>query len=137
MYIYIYIYIYMYIYIYSFARDAWYGVATSSRLIQIIVLFCERALWKRRYSAKETYNFKEPTNRSHPIIHRACTSMCRSLRSARWLYTHVHMYICTHIRICTYTHIHIYSCTHTHIYTYTRPEIFVYVRIIGKSRAHP
>jgi len=44
-----------------------YGVATISRLLKIIGLFCERALSKRRYSAKETYNFKEPTNRSHPI----------------------------------------------------------------------
>ena len=32
-------------------------------------LFCKRALWNRLYSAKETYNFKEPTNRSHPIAH--------------------------------------------------------------------
>jgi len=30
-------------------------------------LFYPRALLKRRYSAKETYNFKEPTNRCHPI----------------------------------------------------------------------
>ena len=30
-------------------------------------IFCIRALYKRRYSAKETYHFKEPTNRSHPI----------------------------------------------------------------------
>jgi len=30
-------------------------------------LFCKRALQKRLYSAKETHNFKEPTNRSHPI----------------------------------------------------------------------
>jgi len=45
----------------------YYGVATISRLLKIIGLFCKRALWKRRYSAKETYNFKEPTNRSHPI----------------------------------------------------------------------
>jgi len=44
-----------------------YGVATMSTLHKIIRLFCKRALWKRRYSAKETYNFKEPTNRSHPI----------------------------------------------------------------------
>jgi len=42
-------------------------VATISRLLRIIGLFCKRALSKRRYSAKETYNFKEPTNRSHPI----------------------------------------------------------------------
>ena len=31
-----------------------YGVATISRLLEIIVLFCKRALLKRRYSAKET-----------------------------------------------------------------------------------
>jgi len=44
-----------------------HGVATISRLLKMIGLFCKRALLKRRYSAKETYNFKEPTNRSHPI----------------------------------------------------------------------
>jgi len=44
-----------------------YGVATCSRFLESIGLFCKRALWKRRYSAKETYHFKEPTNRSHPI----------------------------------------------------------------------
>ena len=44
-----------------------YGVASSSRLLKIKSLFCKKALWKRRYSAKETYDFKEPTNRSHPI----------------------------------------------------------------------
>jgi len=30
-------------------------------------LKCKRALSKRLYSAKETYHFKQPTNRSHPI----------------------------------------------------------------------
>ena len=44
-----------------------YGVATISSLAKIIGLFCKRALEKRLYSAKETYIFKEPTNRSHPI----------------------------------------------------------------------
>ena len=44
------------------------GVATISRLLEIIGLFCKSALQKRRYSAKETCNFKEPTNRSHPIF---------------------------------------------------------------------
>jgi len=49
-----------------------YGVAKISRLLTIIGLFCKRALWKRLYSAKETLNFREPTNRSHPIgVHRA------------------------------------------------------------------
>jgi len=42
-------------------------MAMISRILKIIGLFCKRALWKRRYSARETYNFKEPTNRSHPF----------------------------------------------------------------------
>jgi hypothetical protein len=33
-----------------------YGVASVSRIDKIIGLFCKRALSKRRYSAKETYN---------------------------------------------------------------------------------
>jgi len=37
------------------------------RLLKIVGLFCKRALQKRQYSAKETYNFKEPINRSHPM----------------------------------------------------------------------
>jgi len=50
-----------------------YGVATISKLLNIIGLFCKRALWKRLYSAKETsaketYNFKAPTHRRRPII---------------------------------------------------------------------
>ena len=44
-----------------------YGVTTISRLLKITGLFCKRALPNRRYSAKETNTFKEPTNRSHPI----------------------------------------------------------------------
>jgi len=49
-----------------------YGVATISRLLKIIGLFCKRALLNRLFSAKETYEFKELTNRSHPIysLHR-------------------------------------------------------------------
>jgi len=44
-----------------------YGVASNSRLLTIIGLFCKRTLQKRRYSAKKIYNFKESTNRSHLI----------------------------------------------------------------------
>ena len=44
------------------------GVATISRLLKIIGLFCRRALSKRRFSAIETDNLKEPINRSHPIV---------------------------------------------------------------------
>jgi len=45
----------------------WYGVATISRLLKIIGLFCKRALSKRLYSAKATCNFKDPTHCSHSI----------------------------------------------------------------------
>ena len=44
------------------------GVATTCRLLQIIGLFCKRALEKRLYSAKETCDLKDPTDRSHPIV---------------------------------------------------------------------
>jgi len=46
-----------------------YGVATIGRILKFIGLFCKRALKKRLYSAKETYNFKAHTHRSHPIRH--------------------------------------------------------------------
>ena len=45
-----------------------YRVATISRLLKIISLFCKWALYKKLYSAKETYNFQEPTSRSHHPI---------------------------------------------------------------------
>jgi len=53
-----------------------YGVATISRLLKIIGLFCRiyyRSLLQNILQgsfAKETYKFKEPTNRSHhlPIV---------------------------------------------------------------------
>jgi len=40
-----------------------YGVALIIRLLKITGFFCKRALSKRLYSAKETYDFKEPTYR--------------------------------------------------------------------------
>jgi len=46
-----------------------YGVALVSRIDKIIGLLCKRALEMRQYSAKETYNLKEPTNCSHSILH--------------------------------------------------------------------
>jgi len=59
---------------------SFYGVATIRCLLQITGLFCKSVLQKRRYSAKEAYNFKEPTHRSHPIPRRITRDMA-SLRS--------------------------------------------------------
>ena len=36
--------------------------------LKSIGLFCKRALQKRPTFCKETHNFKEPTNRSDPIV---------------------------------------------------------------------
>ena len=44
-----------------------YGVATMSRILKNIGLFCKRDLQKRPIFCKETYIFKHPTHRSHPI----------------------------------------------------------------------
>ena len=49
------------------AENVWHGVASVSRIDKIISLVCKRALLTRRYSAKETYNLIDPTDRSHPI----------------------------------------------------------------------
>jgi len=45
-----------------------YEVATISRLLKITGLFCRIQSLLYGSFAKETYNFKEPTNRSHPIV---------------------------------------------------------------------
>jgi len=44
-----------------------YGVASMSRTLKIIGLFCKRALQKRPIFCKETYMFKRSIDRSHPI----------------------------------------------------------------------
>jgi len=44
-----------------------YAVATISRLLKMIGLFCRKSSVLYGSFAKETYNFTEPTNRSHPI----------------------------------------------------------------------
>ena len=54
-----------------------YGVATISRLLKMIGLFCKRALWKRQYSAKETYNLIDPTDRSHRVFQCVTTASDR------------------------------------------------------------
>jgi len=47
-----------------------YGVATISRMLKNLGLFCKRALQKRPVFCKETCIFKHPTHRSHPIDER-------------------------------------------------------------------
>ena len=44
-----------------------YGVATVSRIDKIIDLFCRIASFLQGSFEKETYDFIDPTNQSHPI----------------------------------------------------------------------
>jgi len=81
----------------TYMNETWHarmpcGVATISRLFKITGLFCKRALYKRLYPAKETCNFKEPTNRSHPIF--ICASEAWVRRHYRWVmaYTWIKIY---------------------------------------------
>ena len=119
MYSYVYIYIYMYInvcvnihiggtpsiylsiYEYMYINMYTYRVALVSSIDKIKGLFCKRALQKKQYFAKETYNFKEPTSRSHPISE---LSIC--------LYIYIHMYR----QHCLFNHI--YIDIYTYVYTY-------------------
>jgi len=75
-----------------------YREATISRLLQIVGLFCKRALQKRRYSAKETYDFKELSNRSHPICvkwrEECCVYSSDALIVRRLFHVYVYMYVC-------------------------------------------
>jgi len=82
------------------AVRARYKLATISRLLEIVGLFCKRALSKRRYSAEETCIFKEPNNGSHPITIRL---------SIAWL---VH-YIFNKCAVLTYPAA--YECVTTHL----------------------
>jgi len=62
------LYVCMYIYIHLvYNNETSYGVPSIRRLLRCVRLFCKRALERRPYSAKETFNSKEPTGRSHPI----------------------------------------------------------------------
>ena len=94
-----------------------YGVATISRLLNIIGLFYKRALQQRLYSAKDTFNFEDDINHSDHIS-------VNSYVSAKFVLEHVYidkfisiaMYrqtrlqlryqsghsICIHIRVCTW-----------------------------------
>jgi len=65
-----------------------YRVASNSRIDKIIGLFCKRDLKKRLYSAKLTYNFIDPTDRSHPIGFPTCAHDWKN-RDVTWL---IHMW---------------------------------------------
>jgi len=53
--------------------SVFYRALLQKNTVSFTGLFCKRALQKRIYSAKETHDVKEPTNRSHLIGVLYCT----------------------------------------------------------------
>jgi len=113
----------------SLIHGVGYGAATMSSLLQIIRLFCKRASLKRIYSAKETYDLKEPTKCSRPIVSSKCYTFVapclmhhhrhdapggkardQSCPATPWARgTHTFAYLCTHS--VTFAHIRNFSLT--------------------------
>ena len=114
-------------------------MATISRLLKIISLFCKRALQKRLYSAKETYNFMESTTHSHPIrkfahrrththnhslalIHTHSLSQKNTLSPTNTHRADIKQYIGLpppHSHTHKYTHIHTLTIDYSRTLTYT------------------
>jgi len=100
--------------------------------LKLQVFFAKEPYKRDWILPKETYNFKESTNRSHPI----CINPY--IRTNILTYTHTNMkinicmYVCTYIpncqcsrtnmwtNICMYVYLHIFThtYTHTHMHTY-------------------
>jgi len=68
-----------------------YGVATISRLLTIIGLFCRIQSLLQGSFAKETYNLKEPTNRSHLISVLFVAEKFRSLFVRNIIFCHINL----------------------------------------------
>jgi len=130
-----------------------YGVASVSRIDKIIGLFCKRAVYKGLYSAKETCNLIDPTNRSHPINTKICIYLTHTHTHA---YTRMHTYEQSHtarqssFMICTcistiscaltykhryefyiFVHMHTYThaCTHTLTHTARPSSVMICIYI--------
>ena len=68
----------------SFEHPIHYGVATISRLLKIIGLLCRICSLLYGSFAKETYNFKEPTNRIHIIVYICVYTGCIQQKNMEW-----------------------------------------------------
>jgi len=85
-----------------------YGVATVSRIYKFIGLFCRILSLFWSSFAKETYNFVDPTNQSHPIV---ATQVS--------VHTHTHTHIHTHRNTLQHTATHCNTLQHTATHTAT------------------
>ena len=106
----------------------WYGVATISRRLKMIGLFCRISSLLQGSFAKETYHFIDPTNRSHPILRARIFVVhlfgVNNMYVHTFIYVYIgrahivgvlifgvnNMYLHTLYSVCIYVHIHIQTC---------------------------
>ena len=124
IYIYIHVYPYIDIHIYLHIHDLKststllpYGVAKISRMLKNIGLFCKRALQKRPIFCKETYIFKHPTNRSHPISIYVSTTAPNYIPII-YIYIHIYLYI-HHLHLQHHLLPYLSMHRHQHLSMYT------------------
>jgi len=111
-------------------------MATISRLLKIIALFCRTLSLLQGDFAKKTYTLKESTNRYHPI--RLLHAHIRThVHECMWVYTYIHLcwmqkYIHVPLkpRIISYRWIHIHNTCiiYTHMHTRTQIHLSKYSR---------
>jgi len=84
---------------------------TISRLLEIIWIFCKRALQKRLYSAKVAHNFNACAYKDERRYH----------SSLHIIYMNTHIY--------TYTHTYVNTCMHMYTRTHTSIHVYIYVHV--------
>ena len=105
-----------------------YGVATISRLLKFIGLFCRTSSLLKGSFAKETYNFKEPTTRSHPLH-----TFIRDVTPSHGTWRVWPMYVCVYTCIYTYT---LYVCVYMYIYIYVHVYMYTHICIRAMNFTH-
>jgi len=113
----------------------------------MISLFCKRVLQKRPYSAKETYTFKEPTSRSHPIYMSLLNSvlnlnkkqLSRALQhTATHTTTHCNklQLTTTHCNTLQHTATHCNTLQHTATHYNTQQQVATYYNTLQHTTTH-
>jgi len=120
-----------------------YGVALVGRINKITGRFCKRALSKRQYSAKETYDLIDPTDRSHPIPRRTHESLSKYTSIYASASTCVHTHADVRMRplyfppaplrilFSFYVHVRIYLYPNTRLYMHL--SLPLYKRTLGNT----
>jgi len=113
--------------------------------------------------AKETYDFKEPTNRRHPILgYLPCNRQFGSKSAARrlefkknglfgglciylliyinmyiyiYMCEYIHEYIPTYVYVYIFVQIHVYTYVHIYVCTYMYVYIYIFIYIYIHYRA--